>query len=47
VLFRSTRHFVISAVKGDGCRDLTFAIMELIEQLREEQQSDENEDSPE
>jgi GTP-binding protein len=44
---KGTRHFVISAVKGDGCRDLTFAIMEHIEQLREEQQSDENEDSPE
>jgi len=44
---KGTRHFVISAVKGDGCRELTFAIMEHIEQLREEQQSDENEDSPE
>ncbi|MBI4997315.1 MAG: 50S ribosome-binding GTPase, partial [Rhodocyclales bacterium] len=44
---KGTRHFVISAVKGDGCRELTFAIMEHIEQQREEQRSDENEDSPE
>jgi GTP-binding protein len=44
---KGTRHFVISAVKGDGCRELTFAIMEHIQQQREEQQSDENEDSPE
>jgi GTPase len=41
------RHFVISAVKGDGCRELTFAIMDHIEQQREEQRSNENEDSPE
>ncbi|MBI4995507.1 MAG: GTPase ObgE [Rhodocyclales bacterium] len=44
---KGVRHFVISAVKGDGCRELTFAIMEHIEQQREEQRADENEDSPE
>lgn len=44
---KGVRHFVISAVKGDGCRELTFAIMEHVEQQREEQRADENEDSPE
>ena len=31
---RGTRHFVISAVKGDGCRELSFAIMEYLEEQR-------------
>jgi GTPase len=44
---KGIRHFVISAVKGDGCRELTFAIMEHIESQREEQRSHENEDSAE
>jgi GTP-binding protein len=44
---KGVRHFVISAVKGDGCRELTFAIMEHIEKQREEQRANENEDSPE
>jgi GTP-binding protein len=44
---KGTRHFVISAVKGEGCRELTFAIMEHIEKQREEQQAHEIEDSPE
>lgn len=44
---KGVRHFVISAVKGEGCKELTYAIMEHIEQQREEQRSDENEDSPE
>jgi GTP-binding protein len=44
---KGIRHFVISAVKGDGCRELTFAIMEHIEKQREEHRSDENADSPE
>jgi GTP-binding protein len=44
---KGTRHFVISAVKGDGCRELTFAIMEHIEKQREEQQAHEIEDSAE
>jgi GTP-binding protein len=44
---KGVRHFVISAVKGEGCRELTFAIMEYIEKQREEQQSHENADSPE
>ncbi len=44
---KGVRHFVISAVNGDGCRELTFAIMEHIEKQREEQRSHENEDSEE
>lgn len=28
------RHFAISAIKGEGCRDLTFAIMEHVERVR-------------
>jgi GTP-binding protein len=44
---KGVRHFVISAVKGEGCRELTFAIMEYIEKQREEQQSHENADIPE
>jgi GTP-binding protein len=40
---KGVRHFVISAINGDGCRELTFAIMEHIE----EQRSHENTDSPE
>jgi GTP-binding protein len=44
---KGARHFVISAVKGDGCRELTFAIMEHIEKQREEQRANEIEDSPE
>ena len=44
---KGVRHFVISAVNGDGCRELTFAIMEHIEKQREEQRSHENEDSAE
>jgi GTPase len=44
---KGVRHFVISAVNGDGCRELTFAIMDHIEKQREEQRSHENEDSAE
>jgi GTP-binding protein len=44
---KGVRHFVISAVNGEGCRELTFAIMDHIEKHREEQRSNENEDSEE
>jgi GTP-binding protein len=44
---KGVRHFVISAVNGEGCRELTFAIMDHIEKHREEQRSHENEDSEE
>ncbi|HZV53484.1 MAG TPA: GTPase ObgE [Rhodocyclaceae bacterium] len=40
---KGVRHFVISAIDGAGCRELTFAIMEHLE----EQRSHENEDRPE
>jgi GTP-binding protein len=41
------RHFVISAMSGEGCRELTFAIMEYLENQREEQRPDEIPDSAE
>jgi GTP-binding protein len=40
---KGARHFVISAVNGEGCRELSFAIMEHIEAQRDH----ENADSPE
>jgi GTP-binding protein len=38
------RHFAISAISGGGCRELTFAIMEHIENQKREAQDDETED---
>jgi GTPase len=40
---KAVRHFVISAIDGHGCKELTYAIMETLE----EQRSHENPDSPE
>jgi GTP-binding protein len=37
---KGVRHFVISAVNGDGCRELTFAIMEHIEAQRSHENPD-------
>ena len=37
------RHFVVSAINGEGCREVTFALMDYLEQVRR----DENEDSAE
>ncbi|CAG0981684.1 GTPase Obg [Rhodocyclaceae bacterium] len=34
------RHFAISAIKGDGCRELTFAIMDYLEAVRAEEKPD-------
>jgi len=34
-----TRHFAISAINGEGCRQLTYAIMEHLEQAAREEQS--------
>lgn len=34
-----TRHFAISAINGEGCRELTYAIMEHLEQAAQEEQS--------
>ncbi len=33
------RHFAISAINGDGCKELTYAIMEHIEQAAREEQA--------
>lgn len=43
---RDTPHFVISAINGEGCRELTFAIMDYLDQQKE-QQGDESADSSE
>jgi GTP-binding protein len=40
---RGVRHFVISAIDGRGCKELTYAIMEHLD----EQRSHENPDSAE
>jgi GTP-binding protein len=32
-----TRHFAISAINGEGCKELTYAIMEHLTQLAEEE----------
>ena len=32
-----TRHFAISAINGDGCKELTYAIMEHLEQVAREE----------
>lgn len=37
------RHFVIAAINGDGCREVTFALMDYLEQVKR----DENPDSAE
>jgi GTP-binding protein len=37
------RHFVISAIDGGGCRELTFAIMEHMEQTRSHETPDSTE----
>lgn len=34
------RHFAISAISGDGCRELTFAIMDYLETVRAEEKPD-------
>jgi GTP-binding protein len=34
-----TRHFAISAINGDGCKELTYAIMEYLEQTAKQEQA--------
>ncbi len=34
------RHFAISAINGEGCKELTFAIMEHLQQMAEQEQQD-------
>ena len=47
------RHFVISAINGNGCRELTFAIMEHLEQhkpallVQEDEDKDDDDDTEE
>lgn len=40
---RGIRHFVISAVNGEGCRDLTFAVMAYLEEQRSHERTDSSE----
>ncbi|CAB1367637.1 Obg family GTPase CgtA [Denitratisoma oestradiolicum] len=40
------RHFVISGLTGDGCKSLTYAIMEHLEQCRRDAPAADTEDSP-
>ena len=35
-----TRHFAISAINGDGCKELTYAIMEHLEQVAKQEELD-------
>jgi GTP-binding protein len=30
---KDTRYFVISAINGDGCKELTYAIMEYLDEV--------------
>ncbi len=34
-----TRHFAISAINGEGCKELTYAIMEYLDQVAREEQA--------
>ena len=34
------RHFVISAIDGEGCREVTFAIMDYLEQVKRDENQD-------
>jgi GTP-binding protein len=38
---KDTRHFVISAINGDGCKELTYAIMEYITEVAAEEAANE------
>lgn len=35
-----TRYFTISAINGDGCKELTYAIMEHVEQVAKQEELD-------
>ena len=37
------RHFVISAIAGEGCREVTFAVMDYLEQHRSHAKPDQGE----
>ncbi len=34
------RHFVVSAINGDGCREVTFALMDYLEQVKRDENAD-------
>ena len=34
---KDTRHFVISAISGEGCKELTYAIMEYLNEVAAEE----------
>lgn len=34
------RHFVVSAINGEGCRDVTFALMDYLEQVKRDENAD-------
>jgi GTP-binding protein len=38
--YKPKKHFVISAISGEGCREVTFAVMEHLEQLRKHEKAD-------
>ncbi len=38
--YKPKKHFVISAISGNGCREVTFAVMEHLEQLRKHEKAD-------
>jgi GTP-binding protein len=38
--YKPKKHFVISAISGEGCREVTFAVMDHLEQLRKHEKAD-------
>ena len=38
--YKPKKHFVISAISGEGCREVTFAVMDHLEQLRTHEKAD-------
>ncbi len=38
--YKPKKHFVVSAISGDGCREVTFAVMDYLEQHRHHEKAD-------
>ncbi|MFA4970868.1 MAG: GTPase ObgE, partial [Sulfuritalea sp.] len=38
--YKPKRHFVVSAISGAGCREVTFAVMDYLEQHRNHEKAD-------
>jgi len=38
--YKPKKHFVISAISGEGCREVTYAVMDHLEQLRKHEKAD-------